>query len=239
MVAEHLFREHEARYIFAGRYVKGMRVLDVACGSGIGTRYLLKAGAQSCLGLDIDNLAIAYARAVYGDCVFAQCDATHLCLRDDAVDVVVSFETIEHVKDQVSFLGECKRVLRPGGILLCSTPNRTISRWGQGNRFHSRELTIQEFRDLIGSAFVEVRLYAQENRIYPLHAARIVLSTLRDRLALTGPLNTFLRRRPATEVLRTEFGVNSNRLYDGIEPYYPTRLIKPIFAIAAARKPLR
>jgi len=90
----------------------------------------------------------------------------------------------------------------------------------------------------MGSVFTDVRLYAQENRIYPLHATRIVLSTLRDGLGLTGPLNTFLRRRPATKVVGTEFGANSNHFSEGIEPYYPARLIQPIFAIAESRKPL-
>src|ERR1700726_2641680 len=54
-IPENLFLEHGPRYVFAGGFVNGMRVLDVACGSGIGTHYLLKAGAQSCLGFDIDR----------------------------------------------------------------------------------------------------------------------------------------------------------------------------------------
>src|SRR5258708_20869456 len=69
MVGEQVFREHEARYVFASRFVQGKRVLDVACGTGIGTQCLLNAGAQSCVGLDIDQLAVAYARAAYGNCV--------------------------------------------------------------------------------------------------------------------------------------------------------------------------
>src|SRR5271169_2569473 len=121
---EALFREHEARYIFAARFVKGMRVLDVACGSGIGTQCLLQAGAHSCIGLDIDRAATDYARTRYKDCIFIRCDATSLCIADASVDVVVSFETIEHVKEQKAFLLECRRVLRPGGTLVCSTPNR-------------------------------------------------------------------------------------------------------------------
>src|SRR6266478_7926362 len=53
-VDEPLFRAHEARYVFAGRFVRDKAVLDLACGTGIGTHYLLKAGALTCLGLDID-----------------------------------------------------------------------------------------------------------------------------------------------------------------------------------------
>src|SRR5262249_23325333 len=67
-VSEDMFRAHEARYVFAGRLVKDKAVLDVACGAGIGTHYLLTAGAQSCSGLDIDGPAIDYARAAYKGC---------------------------------------------------------------------------------------------------------------------------------------------------------------------------
>src|SRR5579859_6468672 len=94
-----LFREHEARYVFAGQFVKGKEVLDVACGTGLGTQYLLKAGAARCQGIDIDPAAIAYANRAYGGCFFSCGDATEIGLADNSVDVVVSFETIEHVRN--------------------------------------------------------------------------------------------------------------------------------------------
>src|SRR5262245_60102507 len=116
---ETLFREHEARYVFASAFVKGMEVLDVACGTGAGTHYLTQVGGEHpCLGLDIDGPAIEYARAAYKGCQFAQCEATNLCVPDSSMDVVVSFETIEHLSDPMKFLSECKRVLRPGGVFI-------------------------------------------------------------------------------------------------------------------------
>jgi 2-polyprenyl-3-methyl-5-hydroxy-6-metoxy-1,4-benzoquinol methylase len=239
MVAEQLFREHEARYVFASTFVKGKRVLDVACGSGIGTHYLLRAGAHSCLGLDIDRAATGYAKARYKDCVFAQCDATSLCIADASVDAVVSFETIEHVKDQRAFLLECRRVLRPGGILVCSTPNRILSRWGEVNPFHLRELTVAEFADLLRSPFTQVQLYAQKSRIYPLYVGRRVLIGLLDKLQLTEPIRRFLRGRPVTAIPRTEFGGDSNDLDGEIQPGRAPLLHQPTFVIAVARKPLR
>ena len=57
---EPLFREHEDRYLFAGQYVSDKDVLDVACGTGIGTQYLLKAGATKCIEIDIDAQTIEY-----------------------------------------------------------------------------------------------------------------------------------------------------------------------------------
>src|SRR6267143_674405 len=89
---EALFREHEERYVFAGQHVSGKDVLDVACGTGVGTSFLRGAGARRVWGLDIDPDAIAFAKARYGDCEFAESDATDLCLPDSSIDVVVSFE---------------------------------------------------------------------------------------------------------------------------------------------------
>jgi predicted RNA methylase len=86
--AEHLFREHEERYAFAAQYVKGKDVLDVACGTGVGSWFLRRAGARKVWGLDIDPQAVAFAKARYADVSFAQCDATELCLPDRSIDVV-------------------------------------------------------------------------------------------------------------------------------------------------------
>ena len=74
--AEALFRHHEERYIFAGQYVRGKDVLDIACGTGVGASFLRGAGAHRVWGLDIDPDAISFAKARYAECEFAQSDAT-------------------------------------------------------------------------------------------------------------------------------------------------------------------
>jgi ubiquinone/menaquinone biosynthesis C-methylase UbiE len=233
-----VFREHEARYIFASRFVKGMRVLDVACGSGIGTQCLLQAGAQSCIGLDIDRAATDYAKARYKDCIFVQCDATTLCIAEASVDVVVSFETIEHVKEQKAFLVECRRVLRPGGALVCSTPNRALSRWGQANPFHLQEFSVGEFSNLVGQVFAEVQLYEQSNQFYLRYVGRKVLLRLLERLQLAEPVRRLVRRQPPTVTARTEFRANLDGLDGEIQPRRASLLYQPIFVIAVARKAL-
>lgn len=235
---EALFREHEARYIFAARFVKGMRVLDVACGSGIGTQYLLQAGAHCCIGLDIDPAATDYAKARYTDCRFVRCDATTLCIAEASVDVVVSFETIEHVKEQRAFLLECRRVLRPGGTLVCSTPNRALSRWGKANPFHFQELSVVEFTSLLGQIFTDVQLYAQSNEFYLLHITRKVLLRLLEKLQLTEPVRRLLRRKPATVTGGTEFGRGFDGLDGEIQPHRASLVYQPMFVIAVARKAL-
>jgi 2-polyprenyl-3-methyl-5-hydroxy-6-metoxy-1,4-benzoquinol methylase len=235
-VAEHLFREHEIRYLFASEVVKGMLVVDVACGSGIGTDYLLKAGARSCLGLDIDSATLDYAIAAYNKCSFAQCDATNLCLPDGSVDAVVSFETIEHVKDQKVFLLECKRVLKTGGILVCSTPNRATSQWLQKNPFHVHELGLVEFAELLGSMFIDVKLYAQQSKIYPWYVARKLVLKLLDSVGVKELVMKILRPSAAV-ASRTEFDANPDHLRKEIRPYVPSSLVQPLYVIAVARKP--
>ena len=91
---------------------------------------------------------------------------------------MVSFETLEHLKDQRKFLMECRRVLRPGGVMICSTPNTTIYRWqGEGaNPYHVHELITQEFIDLVETYFGESRLFSQAEELYPSYVLKRIAS---------------------------------------------------------------
>jgi SAM-dependent methyltransferase len=231
-----LFREHEARYVFAGRLVKDKRVLDVACGAGIGTHYLLEAGAQSCLGLDIDAAAVDYARAAYKGCCFTQCDATNLCLPDESVDVVVSFETIEHLGNQLRFLQECNRVLSPGGILICSTPNRKVHRWANRNRYHFHEFKVDEFEVLLKTVFSDVQLYGQNNIMYFPFVARTLLGRIIVQLHLRTAIRRILRRKPAPLAVGTEFDASTSNFKREIQPYASASLVQPAYVVAVGRK---
>ncbi len=237
--AEVLFRQHEQRYVFAGQYVSGKDVVDVACGTGVGTSYLRAVGARSVQGVDIDPDAVAFAQASYANCEFAQGDAADLCLPDSSTDVVVSFETLEHLKDQRKFLMECRRVLKPEGILICSTPNQVLSRWGKTNQYHFHELTTNEFGDLLGSMFSEVKLYGQQCRVYPLYVGRKVLLKVLDRVHLTEPVTRLLRPQRVTAIQRTGFSGQPNGLTGEIRPHQATLWIQPTFVIGVARNPRR
>lgn len=231
---EALFREHEARYVFAGKYVVGKRVLDIACGTGIGTSYLLKAGAQSCVGLDIDERAIAYARTLYPGCTFSVSDALQISLRDCSVDVVVSFETIEHVSDQVRFLMECHRVLRPEGLLICSTPNKKVYQWLGNNPFHVREFTLNEFKALLDTGFDVADYYAQAPRFYFTYVARMLASRLLSALGIKEALKKVIRGEPSPLCPQNEFsdGLVSER----VRPLRGSAFVEPGYFIALARK---
>ena len=231
---EALFREHEERYVFAAQYVAERDVLDVACGTGVGSSFLQRAGARSVLGLDIDPKAIAFAKATYGDCEFAQSDAMALCLKDNSVDVVVSFETLEHLQEPEGFLMECRRVLRSGGTLVCSTPNLEISRWGSGNPFHVHEFSPRGFKGLVGSIFSSAEFFGQRNRMFLPRVGKLVILRALERLRLRGGVEWILRRRSAPGYPRTEFANDVSALRGAISPHRWDFLRQPTFLIAVA-----
>lgn len=157
--------EHLARYHWAAAIVPGRTVLDAGSGEGYGCALLAAAGAASCVGVDVAPEAVEHARTAHGsDTVeFVTGDVTKLSFEDASFDVVTCFETIEHVGAQERVVSELARVLRPGGTLLISSPNRGV--YPPGNPFHERELTAAEFEGLLGQAFAHVRLMRQHNWI--------------------------------------------------------------------------
>ena len=161
-----IWYEHWARYAFVRPFVRGQRVLDAACGEGYGSA-LLAAEAGSVLGVDIDEAAIAHARARYGarpNLAFERGDATALALGTASFDAVVSFETLEHVAAQEALIAGFARILRDDGVLFVSSPDkRTYSDLaGFRNEFHVRELYREELLALLAPHFPHVRLFGQK-----------------------------------------------------------------------------
>jgi ubiquinone/menaquinone biosynthesis C-methylase UbiE len=155
------FWEHVYRYRFARQFVAGRTVVDVACGEGYGAFALSKAGATNVIGIDISEEACSHARRKYG--LDTRCgSALDIPLPDNYVEVVVSFETIEHVQDSQRFVEECRRILMPDGLLVISTPNKEIySERGHHNPFHCRELSKLEFMEILDSQFGQIKLHTQ------------------------------------------------------------------------------
>ncbi|MCC7114696.1 MAG: methyltransferase domain-containing protein [Burkholderiales bacterium] len=159
--------EHVHRYAFALRYAAGRRVLDVACGEGYGSA-LLAGAAREVVGVDIDAPTIAHARAAYAAVAnlrFAEGSATRLPLADASVDLVVSFETLEHLdaSDQGPMLAEVARVLAPDGVLVLSAPNRReySEARAYANPYHRHEHDRAELSRLLDTAFPAREWYAQ------------------------------------------------------------------------------
>lgn len=159
--------EHWHRYAFALPLAKGRRVLDAASGEGFGSA-LLSTVAASVLGIDVDPDAVAHARRRYGidgRLMFEVADVTALDhLPDASFDLIVSFETLEHVLNHERLLDGFVRLLAPGGILLVSTPDKanTTETTGVLNPHHARELYRHEFEALLATRFPARRLYAQK-----------------------------------------------------------------------------
>lgn len=162
------FWQHVFRYAFACRFVKGKRVLDIACGEGYGAAALKEAGAVHVTGVDISEEVCRHAREKYG-LDARPSSAEQIPLPRNSVDVVVSFETIEHVPNPLRFLDECTRVLAPGGRLIISTPNKGvyIRPGNPPNPFHCSEMTEDEFSSALCARFRRVKLYSQHPRFAP------------------------------------------------------------------------
>ncbi len=161
-----IWLEHWHRYLFAQPAVGGRRVLDLASGEGYGSS-LLAADAAAVIGVDFDGMTVRNARERYAEhdnLFFVQADATATPLRSNSFDVVVSFETLEHLTQQQALLAEIDRVLTPQGLLLISTPDRdTYSPPGATpNPHHCKELNRAQFLSLLGEHFKAVKLWGQQ-----------------------------------------------------------------------------
>ena len=154
---------HTARYLFACDLVAGQRVLDIACGTGYGSQLLSEQGkAAEVIGVDISYEAVGYAARRHSsrNTRFLAGSATEIPLPEKSVDVVVSFETIEHIPEDSQVISEFARVLRPGGTLVISTPNN----WPlEIAPFHTNVYDRQSFLTLLETHFSVSQLHNQNS----------------------------------------------------------------------------
>jgi SAM-dependent methyltransferase len=150
-VENYWFRRHEVAYLRCVDVCAGRDVLEAGCGEGYGAD-LIAATARTVTAVDYDAATVAHVRARYPRVGVLAANLAALPMPDSALDVVVNFQVIEHLWDQPQFITECLRVLRPGGSLLISTPNRITFTPGSDtpvNPFHTRELNAAELRELL------------------------------------------------------------------------------------------
>jgi SAM-dependent methyltransferase len=154
------FRRHEIVYRDLLERCRGRDVLEAGSGEGYGANMIADV-ATSVVGVDYDASAVEHVRARYPRVEMKAGNLADLPMTDASVDVVVNFQVIEHLWDQLQFLRECVRVLRPAGELLISTPNRITFSPGRDtplNPFHTRELNAAELTELLVEAGFTVEL---------------------------------------------------------------------------------
>ena len=157
--------EHRQRYNWAAQHCSGRHVLDVACGVGYGSAMLCEAGAASVVAVDLAFDAIA-ANGDERQPLFTNANACALPFGDHTFDVVVSFETIEHVPEPERLLKEIRRVLKPSGTCVCSSPNRDFQPFAgekEENPFHISEMSFAEFDQLFTKYFSVTERFSQSH----------------------------------------------------------------------------
>jgi SAM-dependent methyltransferase len=177
---------HIARYEFAQKYIKNRSVIDVACGSGYGSRILKEGGSKKVVGIDNSVDAIEYAERNYSgtEIEFDLDDALNLS-RYGKADIIVSLETIEHLREPEFFLREVAKTMFHDGSFIVSTPCREGGKFGDvpQNRFHYQEWSLSEFEKLLKSYFGNVELFGQH-----LHFPRRWLPFSRTALSIMSRL---------------------------------------------------
>jgi len=156
--------EHLPRYQYAGEFVAGRKVLDFGCGTGYGSA-MLASRAGSVTGIDIDEQALLWARSTHArpNLTFQQHADFCETLPAKSFDVVTCFEMIEHVglDSQIRAVNSFARLLKDDGLLFISTPNPEVTALYGENPYHIREMTLEQFRELLGAKFSTVRIVEQ------------------------------------------------------------------------------
>lgn len=166
--------EHIERYIFASRYAFNKRVLDIACGVGYGSEILANAGAKFVVGCDLMEDNIQYAKKNYlAENLEFKCKDAKTYIEEGAFDLIVCFETIEHVDDCYTVLKNLYNSLIKGGTLIISSPNRKITNPylrvtdRPSFEFHYREYVRDEFYILLEAfGFSNIEEYGQRHQFY-------------------------------------------------------------------------
>lgn len=153
---------HQKAYEEAAAIAKGKIVLDIGCNHGYGTARIAETASRT-TGVDVSAQSISVARARYqrSNLEFRLTTGETLPFPTASFDCVFGFQVIEHVVDCSAFLSELRRVLRPGGVTVLTTPNREI-RLDPGmrpwNPFHVTEFSASELSDLLKAYFPEVEV---------------------------------------------------------------------------------
>ncbi len=164
-----LYLKHLKAYEYVLPMVEGKKILEIGCGSGYGNK-LLATKAKKILSIDIDKESIEFAKKINpsANIEYELADVTKgISPKDNSYDICVCFQVIEHI--QISklqdFLGEINRVIKPGGSVLFTTPNRKIRLFPfqkPTNKYHVTEYTSKGLRNLLEPYYAEVKILGMQ-----------------------------------------------------------------------------
>jgi 2-polyprenyl-3-methyl-5-hydroxy-6-metoxy-1,4-benzoquinol methylase len=185
------FRRHLVVYEWIAPRVRGLRVIDMACGEGYGS-HLLAGSAASVVGVDANPEAHEHARLRYGGPTL-RFERDLVDTFAEAADAVVFLQTIEHLQQPGATLAHFRELVGAAGTVFVSTPNvltlapRGASR--SGNPWHVHEYRAEKFEQLCREHFAQVEMYglfhARKLRVHEL-ALRAGWDRVHPRLRLTG-----------------------------------------------------
>lgn len=166
--ADKMYQEHAARYLFAAQLVAGRSVLDIGCGVGYGSQLLAQRGAASVVAFDLSPEAIAHARVHYAhpNLRYEVASAETFDF-DRRFDVITCFELIEHVSDYRVVFDRIAAAIAPDGFVVMSTPRALAAKRSE---FHTKEFTLEEFRQLFARYFGASHFYFENNHLASLIA---------------------------------------------------------------------
>ena len=158
-----LHLRHLSAYYFARSYVKGKDVLEIGCNMAYGLPVIAPYLSRY-VGLDIDTESIIIAKDFHSDDTinFMIGDALELPISPNSVDVILAFQVIEHLQDDWHFLKQIFRALKPGSLLLVSTPNKRLrllpfqKPW---NSEHIREYTERDYQQILQHVFPKTQIW--------------------------------------------------------------------------------
>jgi 2-polyprenyl-3-methyl-5-hydroxy-6-metoxy-1,4-benzoquinol methylase len=228
--------DHIQRYKYFEKFYKDKIVLDAACGSGYGSEMISKNGAKKAIGIDINEQIIKDNNRKYNfsNLSFKQLNCQNLTKLNETFDLVISFETIEHLEDPDTFVKEVYKVLNKNGIFICSTPN--ILRFKESNlsklnnEYHLHEFTFEELHNLLSKYFKIIDTYAQTESLQFLRY-----------LELKNDLFQFQQVVKSSIAMRIELFIRKilNKPFQPIPFYYPfcERQTEEDFVIEKIDKP--
>ncbi len=196
-ITNEIMTEHLHRYAMALQMSEGKNVLDIACGEGYGAN-LLASSSGVVTAVDADPLTISRAKEKYRspNIQFMTGSVLDIPVPDNSVDLVTCFETLEHLEEHEKMMQELKRVLKPDGLILISTPDKKIYSDipGYKNPYHKKELYGDEFKDLVNRFFSHAIFYGQVSGITSL------ITSIENDTTLTFQTGDYTNITPITPV---------------------------------------